>query len=255
MASSSSCSTVCASMAKIIKQNNDGIRRLETQDYSKAAALLSSSVSDLKLLLAECDAEASADAAVSRPCYELVFSFVLESATAIAGGGSDNDNNSVVDSTDGFIFEAPIKVSRVRRDGTAEEEDSITEMLKRLSFSVVYNLAVSFHMSAIRSASLTNKKLSQRLRKALAFYKMALDLARQYDIAVGSMEALAIANNQAHIHRLLNETQDAERCRALMLSNIMYASEHGNPTKDIVHFEKFVASATDGTSNTTAKAA
>jgi hypothetical protein len=111
---------------------------------------------------------------------------------------------------------------------------------------MVYNLAVAFHMSAVnRSASTTNKKFFQRLRKAQSFYGSALQLKSDFEdgrTAASSVDVVAIANNQARIHRLLSEPVEAERCRQLMLHHIGNVFNNCNQ-HNIVQFEEFVTSA------------
>ena len=76
--------------------------------------------------------------------------------------------------------------------------------------------------------------------KALAFYKLSLNMIQNQQLALGVMESIAVANNQAHVYLLLGQGKQAEECYQQVLSDIMYVADSGNQ-REIPLFERFFA--------------
>lgn len=223
-------------VSTIVKLNQESIDMLKAKHYSKAASLLTKAVADLKLVLA-------CDSSQNLTSEELSFTFDLNMSSAAAG---------VADNEDPFIFETPVRVTAlITEDVVAKHTEhgsasNTNETLKMLSFALVFNLAIAFHLGALHHKSATTAllQIKKRLMKALAFYNLAASMLEtsSFHTPAGIMESVAIANNQAHVYQLLREHDQADECYTKVLSYIIYAADVGQ-SDGILHLKQFFASA------------
>lgn len=223
----STTSPLCSSVCPIVALNSQGIKSLRAKDFAGAIKTFSKAISDLKHFLA--------DEHHGHSCHDFVFGFQM----------SQTEECESMEATDiPFVFETPIKVSR-RRTRQAQEAN-LSDMLKMLSFALVFNLAIAFHLGAIHHRSGNNANSSttkKRLMKALAFYKLGLSMIQNEQLSLGIMESIAVANNQAHVYSLLGQAKKADECYQQVLSDIMYVADCGQQG-EIPLFERFFANAT-----------
>ncbi|CAB9523821.1 hypothetical protein SEMRO_1459_G274560.1 [Seminavis robusta] len=112
-----------------------------------------------------------------------------------------------------FVFEAPIWIAegRYRERLLQLHYVYIYSNPERLSLAIVYNVRIGFHIGALLHREvepLDHTVFRKSLHKALQFYHGAFVLGQNSSSssapisAPGSMEALSIVNNQAHIYHL-----------------------------------------------------
>ena len=226
----STASPLCASVSAIVALNSEGIRSLQAKDFAGSITTLSKAISDLKRFLAESEEE---NWDCHHACHDLLFGFQMDRQ-------EEFESMDVLESP--FVFETPIKVTRRRVNKSEATPETISDMLKMLSFALVFNLAIAFHLGAIhhRSGSIESPTTKKRLMKALAFYKLSLNMIQNQQLALGVMESIAVANNQAHVYLLLGQGKQAEECYQQVLSDIMYVADSGNQ-REIPLFERFFA--------------
>ena len=227
---------ISPSITSIVNLNQESICMLEAKNYSKAALLLTKAVADLKTVLA-CDSSRGI------ACDDLCFSFDLP-LSKVAEEVDDNDQP--------FVFETPVRVTTLGADNAIlkyREQRStkdVHQTLKMLSFSLIFNLAITFHLGALhhKSATTTLLKIKKKLMKSLSFYSLATTMLQtNSDVApLGIMESVAIANNQGHVYRLLHEQRQADECYQKVLSLIIYTAENGQ-SSEILQFQRFLATA------------
>ena len=224
---------MASSVSAIIKLNQESIAMLEAKHYSKAASLLNKAVAGLKQVLA-------CDSSQTMTCENLTFSFDQTWSKTV---------EEVTDNDDPFIFETPIRVTAVDTEDANLEVKSVMsthQTLKMLSFALVFNLAIAFHLGSLyhKSPTTTLLKTKKRLLKALAFYKLATTMLDTFDChtPAGIMEAVALANNQGHVYRVLHEQEQADACYQKVVSYIMYATDVGQ-ADGILRFQHFFATA------------
>jgi len=219
-----------SSLSTILSLNGEGVQLLEQKHYSKATTAFASAIAEFrKVITQKGDKDMSGE-------EELVFSYDL-SLSPQAEEAAENELP--------FVFENPIQVAcrkRPHRNGVDAIQLNLNqaEMLKTLSFALVFNLALGFHQSALHHKTSTTSmlKIQKRFLKALAFYKLALGMYENGEVSLGIMEAIAIANNQAHIYTTVNEVELADACYHQVLSHIMLAADKGH-RETILHFERF----------------
>lgn len=222
-------SSLCSSLSAIVALNSEGIQHLENKDFAKAIASLSAGIGDLKRLLSD----ESEDFCRS---HDLAFGFEMAHFQEV----DDNDDTATP-----FVFDTPIRVQPRRRSSRAASR-STHDKLKMLSFALVFNLAIAFHLGALRhhqnsSSGKVSSTTRKRLLKALAFYNMSLSMIQNNEgLSLGVMESLAVANNQANVYVLLGNAKEAEACNEEVLQNIMYVADSGHQ-QEVPLFDRFFA--------------
>jgi tetratricopeptide (TPR) repeat protein len=234
---------MCQVVSQVVHLNNEGIQMLETKNYDKAIRALSTAISTFKTSLSIWHHSENTDAPPVLE-HELFFAFQLNTNATTKASSDDEDAP--------FVFESPIRVTLRSNHQTKNIKED--DMLRMLSFSVVFNLALAFHLSSMNSSNNNSSSIKKRLTKALAFYKLAVDIIHNENLALGAMEALAMANNQAHVHVMMGAVKEAENCYRQVHNQIMMVAARGHQRK-ILQFEMFFATAVVSKLSKTAAAA
>ncbi|CAB9527230.1 hypothetical protein SEMRO_1960_G308050.1 [Seminavis robusta] len=226
-----------ATVAQIISQNNDAVCLLRMKDYGRATTLFSSCVHALNVLVACSEDPNNGD--MFLPDYQFFYCPLPAAARVSARSEEDLKGASH------FVFEAPIWIAegpdRTKTDTATSTATSTTQILNRLSFGIVYNAGLAFHIGALLHREvepLDHTVFRKSLHKALQFYHGAFVLGHNSSSssapisAPGSMEALSIVNNQAHIYHLLGHYTGAQQCQEILMSHIMYAAGNSSSYDD-----------------------
>ncbi|CAB9508529.1 expressed unknown protein [Seminavis robusta] len=221
---STSAAAISQSVSLVMQLNNEGIQQLEAQNFESAIKSLSKAVSHFKKSIAVMENE--------NPSLEenLFFAFKL-TASAMQKTDESTSSNS-------FVFDSPIRIAQ-RQSKRQISTRRTGELLKMMSFALVFNLALAFHLA---SSSVCSSKANKHLTKALAFYKLATNMIRNENLSLGVMEALAVANNQAHVHLQLGDIKEADQCYDQVRSQVMVVADLGQQS-NILLFEQFFATA------------
>jgi hypothetical protein len=91
--------------------------------------------------------------------------------------------------------------------------------LGKLTIVVMYNLALSFHLSALQTLS------HDRLISAQQFYEHAFRIHLQESCDATLLYSLALMNNLGLIYRLLRDQDRSDKCFQNMLATMMFLLE------------------------------
>jgi len=114
-----------------------------------------------------------------------------------------------------FIFRSPIIVP----SNTAQP--TCFNYYVKLSYVLLYNLALSHHLSALSDGS------TKKLQKAISLYELAYTIMTTEDISLSVLQTMAIVNNLGMIHSTLGAQNKSQQCFQHLLSAIMIVNDSG----------------------------
>jgi tetratricopeptide (TPR) repeat protein len=129
------------------------------------------------------------------------------------------------------IFRDPIHIS-----GSL----SVLESFERLSYVVLYNLALAYHLKATEEP--VQRLQIFNLQKALRLYEHAHHVLMNQDHDMSLLHTMAITNNLGHIHHVLGDEDRAGLCFQHLLSTIIYMVDYGE-AEEIKPFDGFFRNA------------
>ena len=116
-------------------------------------------------------------------------------------------------------------------DDDDDDDDDISSAhasMDMISSSIILNLALSYHLHAYYSTCSSWSDRNEALRKAEQLYFWAYE----FDLMVGERESyldetriMAVLNNLAHVHVLLDHPETAEQCQQQLLSFLLYVTD------------------------------
>jgi len=121
-----------------------------------------------------------------------------------------------------FIFRSPIVVP-----GNSMQPTSFQYYVK-LSYVLLYNLALSHHLSALAQATTNGLTPNKKLQKAIALYELAYTIQMTEDIQLSVLQTMAIVNNLGQIHTALGSKEKSQQCFQHLLSTIMFVNDCGD---------------------------
>jgi hypothetical protein len=130
-----------------------------------------------------------------------------------SGLSSDEDND--------FIYHSPILSTGLPKDEVLDEY--------ALGIIVVFNLALSHHLQALRDESgiPTKPSTMAHLNAALQMYELTFNMQLKGDCILHVAEILALVNNCGQIHKLLNRQLKAQWYFQHMMSALLVLIENG----------------------------
>lgn len=139
-----------------------------------------------------------------------------------------------------FAFQCPLLVQAPPPTSTSTDRPHTYHV--KLSFVLLYNLALAHHLSALESDVPSNKKL----RKALSLYELAYTVQVTEDMPLTIVQTMAIVNNLGHVHALLGSIDQSEHCFQHLLSTILMVNDcaggmQGQETTIVPHMDGFVS--------------
>ncbi|CAB9512229.1 expressed unknown protein [Seminavis robusta] len=275
-------SSCAKTVESVLKLNTKGTKLLQSKKYSKAITAFSSCLTKVKDLLATHDHDDDDDledefddlfSTTSSPAEELSrysfafrflpntpdsnhmssSSFTDDDTVATTEPQEQEEQEEATTPSNDHSFQSPILIvlddvrgSRRRSRSSSSSSSSFDQKpMVKLSFAILYNLAISFHLSAL-AAQHTKKnddRQHRRLQKALTLYQTAYNLIHQEHkkqecMVVGVMESMALLNNLGHVHWLLDQRQEAQACFEEMLGSVVWVTHCGDQ-KRVFQFDLF----------------
>ncbi|CAB9515612.1 expressed unknown protein [Seminavis robusta] len=230
----------CADSA--VHMNLRGVQHLEANRFLEAITEFSRALTTVKTVLSQQDSNGNLimetdEYATKEP--RLIFQF--------AEPDDDDDDDEDEDSSSmkvdqqqeegsPFIFKSAIVASFSCRASPAQDQDDFHSLVK-FSSSILFNLALSYHLAAMEHASSNEQKMKRLLQKALTFYKLAYTMMQDTKNN-GVMETMAIANNLGHVQLTVGDSDKARQCYEHLLSTIMFVADTGD-RNSIPQFDGF----------------
>jgi hypothetical protein len=188
--------------------NCEGTASLAGKDYGAAVRALTRGLVIVKGLVSERGEEEALQKrepdAASEDEHEALFSF--SSATLEMGPSNEGT----------YVFPSPIAA-------TAPQAASASHSFEgKLSFAILYNLALAHHMWALEgSLGVGSSRSRALLRKAASLYELALAIHRNGDASLTPLQAMAIANNLGDAYARLNYLEASTACFAHLVSLVL----------------------------------
>jgi tetratricopeptide (TPR) repeat protein len=139
-------------------------------------------------------------------------------------------DEELIPSDQSYVFEDLILIPE-------QLENPTYRSYAQLSFILVFNLALTNHLSAIE-----NGMSRQRLTEALALYELASAIQVQEELQLSVLHTMAIVNNLSQIHKELDDREKAEECFDNLLSSAMFLVSTGESCEQLNGFLANVAS-------------
>ena len=204
----------CSIETCAIKYNNQGVYFLKCGLYDEAVSAFTESLFMAKRLMAmyqECyDAAGHTQ---TRKCDE---SYCLRPYCDFVQLKSSPYMES--NSRRGFIFSSPIEVHD-------DLEGAPMHCYLRMSFIVMFNLAISHHLLAMSNQD----RMTQidNLEKATRLYQLAYGIHMQEDVNISVYQTIPIVNNLSQVHYSLGNFRDANVCCKNLLTTLVFLRECG----------------------------
>jgi len=219
------------SVGQILKQHDKGLRQLEQEKYSKAIQTLSSSLTQLKELIANVSSSSHSNSDLAHLSFGYKFQTIAgvtqtttPSTTTLFRNLQSNSNSNMPNSLIQVVVEdAPRQRRRSRRSSkllASEQPQDHSQSLAMVSFAVLYNLGTAVYLSALHSSSASSGETPsvRRLHKALAIYQTAHSLILNTSTTHAEdptahanangwnvLEKVALWDNMSQVHRLLRQ--------------------------------------------------
>jgi hypothetical protein len=120
-----------------------------------------------------------------------------------------------------FVYKTPLQLSE---SATIADFTSSVE----ISIALMFNLALSHHLHALRYDDARNRE--DVLRQAIQLYELAYTLQMQEDVELSVECTMAITNNLGQIHHLLGDQEKSSQCFRHLLSAILFLQSYGEST-------------------------
>jgi tetratricopeptide (TPR) repeat protein len=215
--------------------NNKGLYLLENGLYSQAVIAFSQGVVIVKQVLAEEEEEdASFDSAMAQACSEsppMPECFFHQQQNSQLT--SDYTHDTLL-YEEPFLFKAPIYIQSTP-DTIASGFAATTKYFIKLSFILLYNLALAHHLRAATEP----KSKTKRLQKAMKLYEIAFTMQLQ-DLDLSVLQVMAISNNLGHIHTILRNETKSRRCFEHLLQSILLCQHPQEEDEPAVPLDGFL---------------
>lgn len=200
--------------------NNVAVKSIEAKDYTTAISTLTKALKVVKLIM-------SGDAMISDSdtggCAEtqITSGFYCDFVRSAPSSSFERtfENGGICSSS---IFRDPIYM-------TCHLPRAELERCELLSYVILYNLALSYHLRAMDEEE-ENLQVAC-LEKALTLYEHAHHILSSQEIDVSLLHTMAIASNLGHIHHVIGDERRAEMCFQHLLSTILYIVDCGEGGK------------------------
>jgi tetratricopeptide (TPR) repeat protein len=216
-----------------VRLNNQGVRYIESGRFEEAIDVLTDALSIVKQELiydeqsvADTDIqesmvtepemdETATSGAIASPQRRLsLCEPTADNATSPVLSERETIESAVFDDQP-YVYKAAIRIS----------ESDLQELVPsyvNISFIVLFNLALSHHLSAIQ-----HNMCPTILNKALTLYELAYALQMREQIPAPIIYSMALVNNLAQIHRNMKREASARQCFEHLLATIMLITTSG----------------------------
>ena len=102
----------------------------------------------------------------------------------------------------------------------------------RMSFIVMFNLAITYHLGALHSDNAVSHEQTslydeEHLSKAQKLYELAYCISTQENVEISAYYTISIVNNLSQIHAMVGNMQDSQLCCENLLASLVYLKESG----------------------------
>jgi tetratricopeptide (TPR) repeat protein len=111
---------------------------------------------------------------------------------------------------EGYTFTSPMYISAHQQDMQSFRDNV------KLSFVILYNIALAHHLIAIQDANCKGKFL-----KAKSLYELVCSIQINEELAISPLQSMAISNNLGQIHLSLGDEVKSRSCFEQLLSTII----------------------------------
>jgi hypothetical protein len=222
-----------SSLFRSVLYNNQGVGCIALGQFDGAIAAFTNSLEILRPLLADSvvgpaafeetssmvmeDAcTSSAAHSMEAPTIQLPTTQVKEpesptaAASCCTSGGVKRDRGSGRN----FVFRDPIEIPLAALTSQPSEQ-----LYTKLTLVVMYNLALSFHLSALKSTSVS------RLLRAKRLYEFVFQMHLEDTCDATLLYSLALMNNLGLIYNVLGDEERSSQCFQHMLATMMFLLE------------------------------
>jgi tetratricopeptide (TPR) repeat protein len=189
----------------IQKLNNDGVALMQNARYQEANVAFAKSlgIAKKKLQHFERTEKDHLPFSSSRCLYATDFEYDMV----------DLQNQPLFNS---FVFCTPLKIVRMLE----LEVVGCSDCFSKLSFVIVFNLALSHHLGAMSNGD--PLKREDLLRKSLRLYEVAHEIHGKEYCNQTHFEIIMVINNIAEIQREVRNESKAQKCYEQLLEMIMF---------------------------------
>ena len=181
--------------------------------YDEAMGLLSQSLTFVKHFIA-CSDDCYA-------CEENVPTFHF----MISPRNPEEDGCDVGNNVQSVIFRKPIFVHILPRPGKTRFSH---QHCPRLSFVILYNLALAHHLKAQSLHS------TPGLARALDLYVLAAKIQQSDGFRFSDLETMAMLNNMGHIHKCLHHEASSRQCMERLFIMILHVQQERQQEGDSI---------------------
>jgi tetratricopeptide (TPR) repeat protein len=185
------------------KLNNDGVSLMQNARYEEANVAFAKSLGIAKVKLQRFERTEEDLPDSSRYCYENDFEYDMV----------DLQNRPLFNS---FVFSTPLKIVRMLE----LERVGCSNCFSKVSFVIVFNLALSHHLSAMSNSD--PLKREESLQKSLRLYEVAHEIHGKEYCNQTHFEIIMVVNNIAEIQREVRNESKAQKCYEQLLEMVMF---------------------------------
>lgn len=196
-----------AKLASIL--NNEGIQYMNDGRYVDAIETISKALNVVKKNITDADDENDCDTICCNIFSSPRSGFVKLDPMCIVSPNAIT-NSSCFMSSNAIYMQTPT------------EDCYVTlQYFTTQSFILLYNLALSYHLSALHH---DDEMATRALRKAVSLYELAYSFHENEGIQCSVIQIMSIMNNLGHIHIMLSNPTAAKHYFQHLLSTIMYVN-------------------------------
>jgi tetratricopeptide (TPR) repeat protein len=240
----------------MIQLNNLGVERLESGGFNEARQLFSLALDLMKTIIDQENPARSRNAEVSRSamvdhCSSIVIlpqrptpseqpatvrqerGSPYSSSTPRTDDTLEQEETQLSQSSKLYIFSRPVYF--------VEDLDYEHPPLVKLSISLLYNLALSYHAITLRGQE-EDSSNPNMIEAALLHYQLAYDLQIRDGIELSTFHTMGIINNVGQIHAGKGDIEKARVLFELLLKTLMvYLDQTQNQGRDGLESNDLVA--------------
>jgi hypothetical protein len=239
-------------ISTMIQFNNLGVERLESGGFSEAQQFFSLALDLMKTIIDQERPSISRNAEVSRSATDDHCSSVVippqcptpseQPATVRQERGShyspprtddtlEQEETQLSQSSKLYVFSRPVYF--------VEGLDYQRLPLVKLSISLLYNLALSYHAITLQGGEASNPNM---VEAALLHYQLAYDLQIRDGIELSTLHTMGIINNVGQIHACKGDLEKARGLFELLLKTLMvYLDQTQNQGRTGIESNNLVA--------------
>lgn len=193
---------------------NEGVDFIRTSNYDRAMDFLHHGLVMLKdVMMSGFEAETVPGPAT--PTFQFIFTH---------DGATEKAERDVI-TGEMVVFQEPIFI----RSQSSGETLASWEFSSKLSFAILYNLALAHHLDA----QVTQH--SSGFARALALYKTAYKIQMEGSYFT-CLETMAVLNNMGQIYKSLNDENASRLCFECLVSNVMLLRDRGGTLEECSGF-------------------